>query len=530
MNAEDRKKPFTSEMEIASILCLAEERRGKGGLLKAPLESSSFVSKLYYPMYAVPWRDGCLVIDGLGLVSNTIAYMSIPDIEAFISDFKRTSTDRELYRRTLVEYIKTFKSFKGEDKVSVDFVIMNKNLLSELSRYARKENLRTSPDIKMVSPKFDEEIAQEKARKLVEEWERVRVDIEALKSAAAVLTEETKVHNQKVLEEIDQIKEKYAVEINRIKPDIEKKIEELKKKRDTELLKTVKANKKGLAAASKEQARYENELRKLMQKTDKCARQKEAYKRRRNKDVASYWNRELKRYRKEASLVKKKISIVSRRIKKIRKKGESEVKGLNEKYQEMIEGEMDKVKKLEMLRESEINAKKRKMDDLNSKTSTITNSIGKLIESKKLQKSSLEGTIIQLKLGETTLIGVPFYIVCYESERRMRYDIYPPMKVESYEGVLKSIKRAISVFRHKISFLLEPISKELTEYFTKHFLKVVSKDERLEEELYELGSSGNLLKDPNLEEALSKGLKELKDEGWISQDEFSKTMINYLGS
>jgi len=530
MNAEDRKKPFTSEMEIASILCLAEEKRGKGGLLKAPLERSSFVSKLYYPMYAVPWRDGCLVIDGLGLVSNTIAYISIPDIEAFISDFKRTSTDRELYRRTLAEYIKTFESFKGEDKVSVDFVIMNKNLLSELSGYVRKENLRMLPDIKMVSPKFDEEIAQEKARKLVEEWERVRVDIEALKSATAVLTEETKSHNQKILEEINQVKEKYAVEINRIKPDVESKIEDLKKKRDTELLKAAKADEKELAATSREHARYEHELRRLAQKVDKCVRQKETYKRRKNKDAASYWNSELKKYRKEVSLVKKKILIVSRRIKKIRIEGELKVKELNEKYQEIIEGELNKIKKLEMLRESEINARGREMDELNSKTSAITNSIGKLIESKRLQKSNLEGMVIQLKLDETTLIGIPFYIVRYESERRARYDVYPQMRVKSYEGVLKSIKRAISVFRSKISFLLEPISRELAEYFTKHFLELVDRDERLGEELYELGSSGNLLTDPDLEEVLTKGLKGLKDEGWISQDEFSKIMVNYLGS
>ena len=519
VKARDRKKPFTSEMEATSILFLAEEKRGKGRLLKGPLERVSFVSKLHYPLYLVPWGDESIVLDGLGIISNSVIYMGTPNVDSFVSDFKRASTDRGLYRRILARYVKTFESFTGKYNVQIDSVIMDKNLLSELSQYIKKENMKEKPDEKLVSPKFVDEIAKEKARKLVNECERVRSDIEAMKDAASVLADETKFHVQKILLEINNVKDKYAAEINRIKPDVERKIGELKKRRDAELLKTVKSNKKELAAASKEQARYELELRKLLQKAGKCASQKETYERRKNRDVASYWNRELKRYRKEASFVKKKASALSKNIKKMKKESELEVNELNKKYQAMIEAELNKIKKLETLRESEINAKNREADELNLKTLTITSSIGKLIEKKRLQKSSLEEMVIRLKLDETTLMGIPFYIVRYESEKESRYDVYPPMQVESYEGVLKSVKRVVSVFRPKISFLFEPISKGLEKYFTKNFLEAMDKDERLGEELYELGSSENLIKNPNIREVLAKGLKELENENWISQKE-----------
>ncbi|KUO42921.1 MAG: hypothetical protein APU95_00260 [Hadesarchaea archaeon YNP_N21] len=50
----DRKKPFTGEMEVAAIHCLAEAERKKGVLVSQP-EKISFVSKIYYPFWAIPW-------------------------------------------------------------------------------------------------------------------------------------------------------------------------------------------------------------------------------------------------------------------------------------------------------------------------------------------------------------------------------------------------------------------------------------------------------------------------------------------
>jgi len=45
--------------------------------------------------------------------------------------------------------------------------------------------------------------------------------------------------------------------------------------------------------------------------------------------------------------------------------------------------------------------------------------------------------------------------------------------------------------------------------------------------LRELGSSNNLLADPNFKEALNDGLKELKTEGWVKPEEGSILMKTY---
>jgi len=63
----ERERPFTSEMEKATILCLAEAKRRKPRILRGAAEEIEYVAKLHYPLWGVPWRDSCIIVDGLGL-------------------------------------------------------------------------------------------------------------------------------------------------------------------------------------------------------------------------------------------------------------------------------------------------------------------------------------------------------------------------------------------------------------------------------------------------------------------------------
>lgn len=70
--AEERVKAFTSSMELAVILFLTEAKRRKRKLLESTPKKTSFVSKLHYPLWAVPWENESLIIDGLGVFSYAI--------------------------------------------------------------------------------------------------------------------------------------------------------------------------------------------------------------------------------------------------------------------------------------------------------------------------------------------------------------------------------------------------------------------------------------------------------------------------
>ena len=54
--SEKRRKPFTSDMELAAVFSIAELNRGKGGgiILKRSKEKIAFIAKIGYPLWLLP--------------------------------------------------------------------------------------------------------------------------------------------------------------------------------------------------------------------------------------------------------------------------------------------------------------------------------------------------------------------------------------------------------------------------------------------------------------------------------------------
>ena len=57
--SENRKEPFTADLEAATIFSMAELDRAKGGgfLSKRPEEKLLFIAKIGYPLWLFPWSE-----------------------------------------------------------------------------------------------------------------------------------------------------------------------------------------------------------------------------------------------------------------------------------------------------------------------------------------------------------------------------------------------------------------------------------------------------------------------------------------
>jgi hypothetical protein len=68
-------EPVTTAKEQAAIFCIAELNRDKGGGLfkKKPPEKIVFLSKGYYPLLSLSFKELSLVLDGCIVSSHTIA-------------------------------------------------------------------------------------------------------------------------------------------------------------------------------------------------------------------------------------------------------------------------------------------------------------------------------------------------------------------------------------------------------------------------------------------------------------------------
>jgi len=520
----DRKKPFTYDMEVAAILCLAEAERKKPGILEASPERISFISKLHYPLWAVPWDNEAFIVDGLGFFSHTIIYMKPPDVKLFTEEIKRNTAVRKLYRSALQKHVQTFKDFIETTQIPIEAVISDKKLLSAIFEYLKQSFLskrNAAGLIGLAPPKLNEKVTREVASKIIDHWGQLQSDIKGLQYAIGVLNEETSFHERKILREIEQAREMYEKEVLRVKPLIEKRVERLITERDAKMKKAIKAAERELIVTLKERDKQERKLHRLERSKRELERKRDARKRKGDKPGESYWSNEVKRCKIKMSEIGEVMEVLSRHIDQVRKQKEVTIEKLNKDYQAMIDRERGRIADLEASRDYEIAMKQKEIEELRSEASSIISPVGQLIEQKRLHASQLKEVTIPWRPDEVTLICVPFYLVQYETEAKSRSNLYVPVIAMGYEGIIKRIQKAIGSFslEYRIKLLLRPKSGELERMFNSVLAKKAREDKALEEILHRLGYSNNLLSIPDFREVLARGMEELKGEGWVNSEE-----------
>ncbi|UCH70951.1 MAG: hypothetical protein JSV29_02970, partial [Candidatus Bathyarchaeota archaeon] len=257
---EDRKKPFTRDIEAAAVLCLAESKRKKPGILGAPPEKLSLISKLHYPLWAVPWENECIIIDGLSILSHTIAYMKTPDVNLFVEDIKRNRSTRELFRRTLKSHTKTFEEFAETTQVFMKSIVANKEILPTILWYVtreptvKKDSTQTGLSIPL---NLDEKAVMKRAESLFSCWRSIQSEIAGLHYAINVLDRETEFHEQKIANEIEQISETFEDQISALRLQVEERVNRLTTELSAKIQSIFQITEKELKAALEERTKNE---------------------------------------------------------------------------------------------------------------------------------------------------------------------------------------------------------------------------------------------------------------------------------
>ncbi len=518
-----RKKPFTLDMEISAILCLAEARRKKPGILDASSEKVSFISKLHYPMWVVPWKDSCLLVDGLEIFSPTFPYVKLPDVELLTEEMKRSVSNKEQFFNTLKKHAQTFE--KPElTQISLEAIFAEENFLSILSEYfeqvsALKEG--RSEHVALMPPKLNEKTALEKAEKAVDLWKQIQSDIKGLQYAISVLNEETSFEEEMILREIEHVRELYETKIAPLRPIVEKKIEKLFLKRDAKISKLDKSIERKLTARLRAKRRHERELERLERNLIEYKKRRKMSKRRGDDISASKWEHRMKVYQNKLSETRRKLRSVSELIEQIQKQGELDVQKVKTDYQLLIENERREILDLEASRKLEVESRKKQIEEMKADASIIVEQIWRLTELKRSEASRIKEATIPHRIEEITLLCLPFYLVRYETKEKTRYLMFPPVVAMDFKGIVTKLQKAIHRFslQSRINLLLRSKSTTLETMLRKVLLEKIRSDNTLEKAVHELGVSNNIFHSSGFKEKLTKGIEELRNEGWISREE-----------
>jgi hypothetical protein len=519
-----REKAFTQEMERAAILCLSEVKRRKPSILRGSAEETEYIAKLNYPLWAVPWRGKCIVADGLGLVSTTISYNQIPSVLDFTENLKRSSTSFSIFKKTLEENEHAFEGFASAEKVELNGMISDNSTLEALSHFidqAKPQKEVPETAVVAVPIAYDEKKVENITEHFLNKWQRLQTDVGGLRFALQVLREETEHHREKASVELELIWGSYENRISEVKKDVDKKVRQLDKEK-------VKESATAEKLIEKQIRRLDSEKKKLHQRNNELKRSLDAILIQKKVQKRKYPKRSTTRIDNKIFLFQERIKQVNSEFRHItdlqeqsRNKGQQELKRIEERYLNLAAKEMEKLEILEQSRNLEMTGKRKELKETEDFSSKIEGQIENLIGQKNKDMKTLENMTIQLEAEETLLIWIPFYVIQYRLLEKTRTDLYPPMTVASYEGILKRIQKAIFSFslEARMQLLLNPRSPNLNETIFTNLQKRLSTDSTLKEQVTEAAFSVNLLAQPGFREQIDKGLAELESEGWLNSKE-----------
>jgi len=524
VSSEEGAQAFSSNMELAAILLLAEAKRKKRGLLETTPKRTSFVSKLHYPLWAIPWEDGSLIIDGLGSFSSTIASPVLPDLTAFLDDIERGASVREQFWSALKKHERTFNDFARTEDTQIGSFITDKELLSAVFDYVKETSsleLKANDTIVMASPKIDQQTAIESAKQLPSLCRQIQTEMKGLEYARNLLDQTAKFHEQMILKEIELTREAYELEISKFRPAVEKRIDRLLKERDARIAKMNRIADNELRAKERERERRERELQRLELSRAEYLKKRETRKRRRDKIGETVWEHRIRVYENRIEEVKSRIRVLSEFIEKTRKQKESDTEKLRYGFQALIDQEKNKILDIEILRNRNIEAKQTEIAKLRQATIQIANQIENLMERKQTQEGEIKKLAILWKPEDATLLCLPLYFICYQAGRKTQFQVFPPFKVTSPEGIVKTLQKTIRSLRPSstLTFFLQPRSKALSKMLDTVFEEKTKSDKVFSESLLQSAASSNILARQNFKETLVKGVEELRAKEWISQNQ-----------
>jgi len=517
---ENRKEPFTSEMEKAAIFCSAELERNKGGglILKQQPEKTVFLAKIGYPLWLIPWAEMNLLFDGLANTAHHLAYKTVPDVKAFRENMERSAKTLEAYADFLANNVNYFQPSGNKKEAVLNGLVTDPNMLNEFSMYLSEASQTENPSTETATlmPTVEESVISSEILELDNLKSAFREDTNALYTTLKLLNKTTNSFARLIRGKIKADREEFQEKITKEECIAKPKVNQIRDDYDEKITQLTKSFEKQALPLHQEKVKLEKLQEQLLGKTEHCKIEIKTAKNSKNTVSERKWKEKLDENKKELSETKKRGKEAETRIKETEDQRQVEIFRLRSESEAKTNEAMKTVLELEAARDAQIEIHKQETDKLKQLTSTIIEQIDRNAKMRETDLAGFEKLGIRQKRESSALVFVPFYLVCYQSESKRRYALFPPSVANS---VGLSIKLKGALGKAKIKDFLTPRFKTMTQ-FLNLFPTFLGQNAVLERETVENGARVDMLKSATALESARSGLEQLKTEGWFSDKEY----------
>lgn len=515
----DRSESFPEEMEKTTVYCLAELDRGKGSgiLSKQPVENVRYIAKVCYPLWVIPFREISIVIDGLNVSSHIFSYPRIQNIKAFIDSVERSCSSRQIYTAFLSDNLNYFQIIDREDKKTVKGLVADPTFLQDFNLYlSQAEPLGFPPtDLLAVAPAIDETAIPSMQQELELLKSRFSEEIKTLEKSMKLVNSTTVDFVKKIEGEIGETNATFNAEVEKFKAPVQETVKEIRNKCDAEI--TLVSQKFGneILLLQKERIKHQKTKNHLIQRIARYEAEIKSSSARKDSASKRKWKEEQQKVKKELSKVESEIKGLDKGIKEtedrksldiIAIKAECDAKALDA-TKELVEIESSRDAKVQILMQE-----KAKIEESTSLMIKQVDTTARLIET---AMNSFDMIGIPQRNREYSLVYIPFYLVCFQSETGKRYMTISPSNVNSVK-LLTRLKGALG--KAKIKQLFNPRSTAITS-FLNNFQNRMEENAVFKRGIDEDAAKVDMLQTNNSLESVGSGLNKLMAEGWVSEKE-----------
>ncbi|MCW4034630.1 MAG: hypothetical protein NWF03_04630 [Candidatus Bathyarchaeota archaeon] len=518
--AKDRFKPFTKDMEMAAIYYLTERdrKKGEGRVLKKPEEKILFIAETCYPIWLVPWKGRTLIFDGLGLTNQTIPCDVIPDIKAFDNDIQASSKSREAYCAALSQHTSYFQNFGGKDEITIDGLITNAEFTKDLVDYLNdaEELEKVATPKAVLSPTLDESEVAAELDELTELRTRVEDEIKNLSKSMKLLSKGAREQIKNLQAEIKASMKEFDNRIKKVRPKVMEKINKIQEKRDEEVTRISKKYDRKLRALHQNRVSIEKTLERISSDIERYEADIKTYRERKDEADEFELTQKLDEIKKKIPVLNREIKEIDRNIENVEDAKKIEVSRARRKPDDRIEEAQKSLHDIEAAKEARIRLEQQELDDLQERTSAIIKQIDTMIKTKETALNELDNLGYEDRRRKYALVYLSLYFVCYETEVGKRYVVNPPSMISSM-GIKTKLKGVFGA--GKMKSFMQSRSDAIAALLDK-LVDLTQQSPVFEKEITDAGSKANILRTTEQKVGIKRGLEELKEEGWISENEF----------
>jgi hypothetical protein len=517
---KDRFKPFTKDMEMAAIFYFAERdrKKGEGRVLKKPEEKLAFIAETCYPIWLIPWRGRTLIFDGLEFTNPSISYDVLPDIKAFDNDVQASSKSREAYVAALSQHASYFQNFAGKEGKIIEGLITNPNFSQDLIDYLQNaEEIGKDATTKAVlSPLLDESEVSVSIDELSDLRDTVEEEIKNLSISMKLLSKGTREQAKALQAEMKETIKKYDQRIKKVKPKVMEKIKKIQERRDEEVTRISKKHDRKLRSLHQNRVRIERTLERLSTDIERIETDIKGCRERKDEAGEFQLTQKLDEIKKRLPVLDKEIKDIDRGIENVEDAKKIEVARARTKPDDRVEEAMKNLRDIEAAKEARTRLEQQELASLEEMTSSIIKQIDAMIKAKEGALNEIDSIGAPERRRKQAIVYLPVYFVCYETEVGKRYVVYPPSNIGSM-GIKTKLKGVFGA--GKMKSFLQSRSQAIATLLDR-LVDLTQENPVFEKDIIEAGIKANILRTTELQVGVKKGLTELREEGWISENEF----------